>query len=151
MEFLFMQWLNLHCGRYVRNIIQRGRRQSQRYDHKKEKILWVKCLSNWKLGQYYHVQPSIPAEPVEAKEKTGFDCVHWVPQRNKTDGMNHKFTGEWIRVASTLSPYDPDSPTMVVLHWRDQERGSYSMLEAAVPDSWEIPEELLVFGTLVAQ
>lgn len=49
-----------------------------------------------------------------------------------------------------MSQYDPDSPTMVVLTLERPGMSSCSVCEAAVPDCWEIPGGLLVFGTLAA-
>lgn len=49
------------------------------------------------------------------------------------DRMKDTFKGGGrFRVASSVSQYGPDNPTMAVSHWRDQGCGTCSICEAAV-------------------
>lgn len=69
----------------------------------------------------------VAQEGVEQRYQS--DCVSWVLSRNRTDRVDYTFKGDWIRAASTISQYALDSPTMAVLHWRDQECGCGSICE----------------------
>lgn len=61
----------------------------------------------------------VAQEGVEQRYRS--DCVSRVLSRNRTDRVDYTFKGDWIRATSTISQYGLDSPTMAVLHWRDQD------------------------------
>lgn len=64
--------------------------------------------------------------------------------------MNYAFKGDLIRVASTISKYGPDSPTMNTLHWETRNvvvaqyvRQQFQSGTGSLGDSWRVFKSLV--------